>query len=311
MRKKIKQFFLIIFLSLFLLGFSIAQTNNPNWIFYCDFENPSNIWDDYDGNPDYDIRRILSPGPDGRSGNHVFRISVPEGERGVYDLTKILPDSYDELYARWYIKYESGFNFNAPNHGGGLHAGDRSLLGRSDFRPSGTNWFSAWVDYRNTYPHTPFLYTYYPGMYQDCSDPNGACWGDSYPCVYDYPDSGRYCTKNNHLPDKPLISLQEDRWYCIEMMVDAGSPSPDGTNADGKMELWVDGQSIGFWDDIWFRTTSNLKINILWLSLFHHDGTHSTAGILYDEVVVSTERIGLIETVPPARPTNVEILPVD
>ena len=53
----------------------------------------------------------------------------------------------------------------------------------------------------------------------------------------------------------------------------------------------MDGLEIGPWDDLWFRTTEDLKISILWLSLFHHTD-HSVEGIYLDNVVVSTSLIG-------------------
>ena len=60
---------------------------------------------------------------------------------------------------------------------------------------------------------------------------------------------------------------------------------------------------------MWFRTTANLKISILWLSLYHHS-THSVGGIMLDDVVVSTTRVGCHGGASgPAAPTNLRIVP--
>jgi hypothetical protein len=57
------------------------------------------------------------------------------------------------------------------------------------------------------------------------------------------------------------------------------------------------------------RTTSALKVNILWLNLYHH-GQHSTAGIMLDDVVVSTSPVGCHGAAPtaPSAPTNLRII---
>jgi len=254
-------------------------------------EGNKDIWDDYDGNPDTENQIIPDPGPLGLASNHVMRFRVPAGERGGADLVKVLPDTYDRLYARWYIKYEEGFNFDAPNHGGGLFAGNRNYLGMSGTAPEGDDWFQAVVDYHpgssHVPEHTPYCYTYYAGMYMDNNGP-GSTWGDSFPCVY----GTNYPCEPQHKPIGPLPNLEAGRWYCVEVMMDAGTPTPTRDGANGTMELWLDDVSLGRWDDLWFRSTPDLKLSILWLSLFHHDGTHSVAGVLYDEVVVSTQKIG-------------------
>ncbi|MCK5667333.1 MAG: hypothetical protein KAI17_27790, partial [Thiotrichaceae bacterium] len=204
------------------------------------------------------------------------------------DLVKILPSSYDQIYARWYIKWRDGYNFNDHNHGGGLHAGGRQYLGRSDYRPAGDDWFSAWIE-PDVNTHTLYSYSYYRGMYMNCADPSGSCWGDMFPCTT---DEGRtFCEKPEHreqfLPDE----LEDNRWYCVEMFLDGGVATSNEANATGKLNFWVDGVEMGAWDNLWFRTNDNIKINTLWLNLFHH-GEHSPAGVMYDHVAVSTQRIG-------------------
>jgi hypothetical protein len=79
--------------------------------------------------------------------------------------------------------------------------------------------------------------------------------------------------------------------YCVELLLDGGTPHSSEAGADGVIDLWVDGVEIGPWDDLWMRTTADLSISILWLNLFHH-GDHSAAGVRYDNVVVSTARVG-------------------
>jgi hypothetical protein len=265
--------------------------SRPAWIFCSGFEEGNlDIWDDYDDNPPSTNAIIAHPGPFGLDGNHVMRLTVPAGSGGA-DLVKVLPTAHDRLYARWYILWEPGYDFSAPNHGGGLHAGDRGLLGVSGYRPTGTDRFSAIVDV-GIWDHRPIIYAYYPGMYQDCYDPEGQCWGDHFPCTMD--EGQGYCTNPAHRETTPLPVLETGRWYCVEILMDGGTPTSSPLGADGVLDIWIDGVEYGPWTGLWMRSTPDLKVTILWLSVYFH-GAHSTAGILLDNVVVSTAAIGLAD----------------
>jgi len=260
-----------------------------SWVFCHDFEEGDlDAWDDYDGNPPETNTLMEHPGPLNRAGNHVVRLRAPAGCGGA-DLVKVLPDTFDRLYARWMVMWEPGYDFDARVHGGGLHAGARGLLGgASGHRPDGTNRFSATIEPRYD-NHRLNFYSYYRGMYQDCADPDGSCWGDSFPCMDD--EGEVFCTKPQHRPTVMPPVMQTGQWYCIEMLLDGGTATNEPDSADGVLNLWIDGVEIGPWDDLWMRTTENLKITILWINLWHH-GEHSVEGIMVDDVVVSTEYIG-------------------
>ncbi len=259
-----------------------------DWIFCSSFEEGNKaIWDDYDGNPDTQNQLMADPGPFALAANHVIRLRVPPG-RGASDLIKVLPSQPDKVYARWYVKWEAGFDFTVGNHGSGLHAGDRSFLGHSDFLPNGDDWFSSWVEpHPTSYGIVQDAYTYYRGMYQDCADPMGACWGDTFPCM----SGATYCTNPAHLPKGTPPTGVADRWTCLEMMLDSGTPVSSAAAADGVLDFWQDGYEFGPWDKLWLRTSASVKPSILYLNLFHH-ADHSVAGLLIDNVVVSTSRIG-------------------
>lgn len=264
----------------------------PSGAIFCeDFEgaNPKADFDDYDGNLDTENQVVTDSGPAGDASNRVIRLRAPAGQRGGADLFKVLSGTYDKLYARWYFEYEPGFNFAAPNHGGGLAAGDRNYVGQSGIRPTGADWAGFFVQYQEN-TEKPYAYSYYRGMYQDCTDPNGSCWGDSLPCVYD--NGSYYCKKAQDRPTVTMPTLVAGQWYCYEQMVDMGAASSNGSGATGRITQWLNGNLIGDNTNLWLRTIASLKIQNLWLSLFHHDGTHSVVGELIDNVVVSTQPIG-------------------
>jgi hypothetical protein len=259
------------------------------------------IWDDYDGNPSNTNLLMSDPGPLNLSGNTVMRLRVPAG-RGTADLVKVLPQTADKLYLRWYQKWETGFDFSAAGHGSGLHAGSRDVLGRSGIRPNGTDRITATLEPWNG---RLALYAYYRGMYQDCSDPNGSCYGDQLPCMHD--EGSGYCTKAAHRETITPPQMQTNKWYCLEMMIDGGTPTSTESGASGAMNYWIDDVEYGPWNSLWLRTTSSLKLSIAWISQFHH-GEHSTAGVIVDNVLVSKNRIGCSgapTTVTPNPPTNV------
>lgn len=257
------------------------------------------VWDDYDGNPSPWNLLMSDPGPLNLSGNSVMRLRVPAG-RGTADLVKVLPVTADKLYLRWYQKWEPGYDFSAANHGSGLHAGSRDVLGRSGIRPNGADRITATLE---PYNGRLALYAYYRGMYQDCSDPNGSCYGDQLPCMAD--EGSNYCTKPAHRERIMPPQLQTNQWYCLEMMIDGGAPSAQEAGASGVMNYWIDNVEYGPWNSLWLRTTASLKLSIAWISLFHH-GEHSTEGVVVDNVVVATNRIGCSgsPTVTPNPPTN-------
>ena len=277
----------------------------PSGTVFCeDFEspNPKLHFDDYDGNPDTENQVITDNGPSGDTSNRVIRFRAPAGQEGGSDLVKVLPSSYDKLYARWYFRYEPGFNFVARNHGGGLAAGDRNYIGQSGSRPNGANFAGFYVQYQEN-TTKPYSYSYYRGMYQDCTDPNGSCWGDSFPCVYD--NGSSYCTKAQDRPTVTMPTLVAGQWYCYEQMIDMGSASTNGSGATGRVTQWLNGVLFGDNTNLWLRTTTSLKIQNLWLSLYHHDGTHSVVGEFIDNVIVSTQPIGCGDA--PPSPANLRI----
>ncbi len=270
-----------------------SQQKDVGVIFCNGFEDGNlNVWDDYDKNPaPYNVL-LEHPGPFNKPGNHVMRLRADPG-RGGADALKMLPGGpYDKIYARWYAYWEPGYDFKARNHGSGLGAGSRNYLGASDNRPKGNDFVASWIEPNPKKGGKLNLYTYYRGMYQNCANPAGSCWGDNFPCLSD--DGKTFCTEALHRPatDKIPPDLKGGQWYCIEMMLDLGRPSTDGKNATGAVNFWIDGKEYGPWTNLWMRTTEDLKITSLWLNMFHHEA-HSVEGMLFDDVVVSTRPIGV------------------
>src|SRR5262245_50434480 len=111
-----------------------CETSDPNRVFCSGFEEgDKHIWDDSDGNPDANNLLMADPGPFGIEGNHVMRMS-----KG--DLVKVLPSGQARLYARFYLRYEPGFDLTSGHAGAALHGGEKITLG-GDVRPKGDDYF--------------------------------------------------------------------------------------------------------------------------------------------------------------------------
>lgn len=271
-------------------------------VFCTDFEeaNWRTMWDDYDGNPAGQNDAITDVGPCNAAGNHVQKWTIPSGDVASVDLVKVLttpPAGYDRLYLRWYQKFSTGFTFTDTYHGSGMNAGGREYLGAySGYKPDGTDYFQGFLQAHsgtgivsgNQINARPEIYTYYPGMYMDCSNPEGSCYGDMFPCMSDAVDGSGYCTvaKDSAPPWPPQFVA--DQWYCIELKIDAGT-----TGSTGSMDMWIDGTEYGSgWTGLNFRSTTNLKLDTLWMQ-HSYTGSHTgTPYILIDSIVASQNRVG-------------------
>lgn len=86
--------------------------------------------------------------------------------------------------------------------------------------------------------------------------------------------------------------LEPNRWYCIEQQVKLNDPK----KADGILRAWVDGRLAFEKTDLRFRLTDKLKIEKLWMNVYH-GGTQPVAAdsVLYiDNVVIARGYIGPI-----------------
>jgi hypothetical protein len=279
--------------------------------FCTEFEEGNlSLWDAVNGSPAPAI--VSDPGPFNQAGNHALRLYVPSSLTATGTSVVRTFTGAQKIYARWYQLWETGYDFNAGNHGSGLHAGYRWDFGHSGDRPNGTNWFSTWLEPTaggSVSPSDvgrPQLYTYYPGMYMDCANPAGSCWGDHFPCMV----GPNYCNKSPiRVPPPTPPVLQTNQWYCFEVMLDGGTPTPSQTGANGVQDFWVNGVEIGPWTNLWHRSTAtNMNVNLFALMTYYH-ASHANVGVRYDNVVVSTNRIGCASAAAaPGPPTDLRII---
>lgn len=218
-------------------------------------------------------------------GTRALRMAMPVTASEIANgLVKALSGRHDTLHIRYYIKYAANFNIPGGAHNGAsLKAGAYPGPGNI---PDGTDFFTGLIQSAQLFAsgETPpgylHAYVYHPeGRHQ---------WGDEwYPdgtiLPYDQQpgDWGPYFTS------RPRITLQRDRWYAVEVMLQANTPG----QRNGRMAAWVDGALVADWQNIRFRDVAALQLQEIELMLHGQSNAEATS-VWYDNVVLATSYIG-------------------
>jgi len=224
------------------------------------------------GSPYAGSQVVADAGPFNSSGNHVghFVTSAPA--------PYILPTIDAKVYFRWYMKWDANYSFSEPNHaGGGFAVGSPNSWGSSGVQPTGADFGFAWLQPWTSDGKLAF-YTYSKGMYMDLP------WGDGIPC-----SPGSNC-KTEQQEKNPLPTMLNNKWYCLEIMMDVGTPSSNWASANGSLNLWIDGVEYGPWK-VWWRTVNTMKISRFGFMYYFHDGSTGLNAYV-DDVIVSKKYIG-------------------
>ncbi|MCX7007661.1 MAG: hypothetical protein NTY53_10520 [Kiritimatiellaeota bacterium] len=190
------------------------------------------------------------------------------------------PDGYDRVYFRRYIRFAADYDQGNLNHVGGGLAGlkgtDRWFaMGSAGLRPAGDEHFNSnfepWRDWgRQPAPGYLFLYTYWMDMKRD---PDGHFWGNMLGSA-----------------ESERISLQRDRWYCLEHMLKANTPG----QSNGELAAWIDGKLYIHYKGIQWRTVADVKLKRFDLGIYVHQARKDNT-VWYDNVALSTGYLGPVK----------------
>ena len=88
--------------------------------------------------------------------------------------------------------------------------------------------------------------------------------------------------------------LENNRWYCVKQHAKMNTP---GKN-DGILRGWIDGQLAFEKTDVRMRDMDTLKIETIWLNVYHGGGwtAQSDHHLYIDNVVIARNPIGPLET---------------
>ncbi len=238
-------------------------------------------------------------------------------------LWKLLDKGYEQLYARFYVKFapDAPYVHHFVSMGGWFNSPQYPMVGAGS-RPNGRVSFATYIDL----------------MGRDVTDPPGA-WS-----FYSYWSEMRSWQTSEGVPDGrpnpyygnpfgPVEPLQAKRgqWQCVEIMIKLNDPE----ERNGEQAFWIDGKLIGRFgpgtiEGTWltdkfrrsgvfntdpkpfegfrWRTDDRVKINTFWLlyylaAVFENDYNpndpdipynDNIARVYFDNVVLATEYIGPI-----------------
>ena len=98
------------------------------------------------------------------------------------------------------------------------------------------------------------------------------------------------CCWGNHFgPDEPNY-FPVGRWFCLEIMMLANTLGEH----DGEMAYWVDDELVHLETGMMWRTIDELSMNRVRVQHYitESDAEGHSNRVWFDDVVVSTERIG-------------------
>jgi hypothetical protein len=274
------------------------QTVQPDWIFCDDFEDGTPLvrqgrYFEYDNNGG-DFAPVAGVGVDGSLG---MRVRWQQGEVGAGSMklgfgrnpsaymNKGIRSAEDfrEVYYRMYLKMQDGWT------------GDPAKLSRATVI-AGNDWSQAmiahlWGDNQNRLLLDPVR----------CVDSN-----DSVRCV-GYNDFSHMDWLGALSGSTPIFDPGHDnRWYCIESHVRLNDPR----QSNGLQEFWIDGQLEARRPNLDFvRSFTEFGINAIFFENYWNSGSPRVQERYFDNIIVSTQRIGCLASTPPAPPANLRVVP--
>ena len=219
-----------------------------------------------------------------------------------------LPDGYNELYVRFYIKFQLGWKWQTSNnpfqkffrithyHGGSPYL----FFEGGNQHPLFTSLLAKWDGSANVSQYLNYRYenVYYPNS----ASPSHTT-GDTF-----YFGSGNYSGTGQTFWDNGMVG--DGKWHCWEFYVkmNSGIGIPDGI-----IRFWHDGSLIAevtdlAWSDEGSQVDPRLNWNYLTIggNSFNHFAVNEDEAEQWyaiDDFVVSTKRIGPL----PQKPANVVI----
>ena len=204
-----------------------------------------------------------------KSGDYALESTIPEGP-GWGEINKWFMPGYDEIYVRFDVMFEEGFqNLRGDNNGmhfasvSGNHIANKwSSHGQAGIVPNGYDFFTTTVDPEHPYGDPtlrPFMfYSYFPDM--------SCCYGNLFKQT------------------EPKVDTVAGQWHELIIHVDAGTPG----RHDGSQSLWIDGQLQIEVEGMRWRDTTDLRVNEFAI-VDYMPGSPQTQRIWFDNVLVSTE----------------------
>jgi hypothetical protein len=254
---------------------------DPNVLFFEGFESWfwKSSWSGLSNKSDYETVSDQDPYGYWPLQGRALRVRLAKGKQLGLDMSYRFLEKQqqepEEIYFRYYLSF--GADWHPVADGGKLPglSGDYGQAGWGGRRANGSNGWSLRSSFLQlsggqNKPLLPTQLATY-AYHADMSTPYGDSWLWSH---------------NN------LGLLENYRWYCIEQYVKLNTPG----QSDGILRVWVDGKRTLDKRDIRFRDTVQLKIERVWMNVFHGGTTksHQDQHLYIDNVVIARQYIGPI-----------------
>ena len=208
------------------------------------------------------------------------RVEIPEGENGAMDVryrfNQEIGSEPEEIYFRYYLRFADTW---LPKGGAGKLPGISGTYGKAGWGGRTSDGYNGWSS-RGAFHFTiadsnPLAGLHPIGSYiyhADLEDRYGDVW------IWNKGYNG---------------FLENNRWYSIEQYLKLNTPG----EKNGIFRAWVDGKLAFEKTDIRFRHTDKLKIEQIWMNVYH-GGTEPSPydqHMFMDNVVVAKKYIGPIK----------------
>ncbi len=285
--------------------------NDPDVVWYEGFESAtaSAVVSRYDSSNSQGLSLSSDVAPN-TSGTQSGRFTASGSGPNATDLYKRLDPGFDELFVRYYAKYEGGVSWHHTGVWvGGYNPASNWPSPQAGIKPDGDDRFHVSLEPISSGPNPRLdFYNYWMTMHS---------WMDN--------PSGNTAYYGNSLVHDANFRVDDDAWMCIEIKVKLNPSGSSGAGAE--LAVWKNDQSIihytdtaplGRWLkdkfcpqnatansctdypappgtqhiplDLQYRSTTNLKLNAFWPQNYISSG--GSGSVYYDHMVIATRRVG-------------------
>jgi len=239
----------------------------------------------------YQLNRIRFATEQGRVrfGAKSLEFEVPQQTAELSNaVDKILGEERDELYLRYYSRFEAPFDVVGSSHNGAMISASyfENGMATPGVPADGTNKFLVNLENWRGDAQTPSpghlnLYVYHPEQRSQ--------WGDHFfPTGVVLPFSSEPGDFGPTFVPRPDVLPDLDTWYCYEYRVKANTPG----ERDGQITVWVDGELSADFPNLRFRDIASLQIDRFGLQFHVGSNPNGETKKWYDNVVAATSYIG-------------------
>jgi hypothetical protein len=223
-------------------------------------------------------------------------------------IEKLINPEEPAIFVRAYTKWDPDYNVTSSNHNGiKIMGSDTGPVPPCEGTPRDGSAYFIFLLQNHKYgqgrpgEHQPgygAVYSYWPHQRIGCGD---HWYSDGFILPYGWGDWVLY---PDQYPDwRPIPNWQpiRDRFYCYEFMVKINTL---GAN-NGEVAYWIDGELKARFTNLFIRSTTALKIDLVSL-LLHAGSSPRLNKKWHDNVVIARSYIGPISTptpTPTPRPT--------